>query len=127
MTRTCTDIHIDACKGAVRCGPGPRWIRVDMGREFFFFFSACMRRTNYVCVNFCGNTSVLIVFEFVRGAIVSWWHAYLCLSSAQLCPNLTYARMCAQVHFHVCTADILRCVCACVQKRKKKSSVQMCI
>lgn len=38
MTRTCTDIHIDACKGAVRCGPGPRWIRVDMGREFFFFF-----------------------------------------------------------------------------------------
>lgn len=79
-----------------------------------------MHRTNYVCVNFCGNTSVLIVFEFVRGAIVSRWHAYLCLSSAQLCPNLTYARMCAQVHFHVCTADILQCVRACVQKRKKE-------
>lgn len=63
----------------------------------------------HVCGNFCG-TSVRVVFEAVCVAIVSWWRAYLCLSSAQLCPNLTYARMCAQEHFHVCLVDVLWCV-----------------
>ena len=64
-----------------------------------------------------------MAFEALCGATVSWWRAYLCLSSAQLCPNLTYARMCAQVHFHVCSVDILWCVCLCT----KKNSVQMCV
>lgn len=83
------------------------------------FLIACMCRTVYVWEFFCG-TSVQTVLRALAVATVSRCCAYLCLSSALFCSNLSYARVCAQVHFHVCSVDILRCV-----PLDKRDSVEM--
>lgn len=85
------------------------------------FLIACMCRTVYVWEIFCG-TSVQTVLRALAVATVSRCCAYLCLSSALFCSNLSYARVCAQVHFHVCSVDILRCV-----PLDKRDSVEMCV
>lgn len=99
-----------------------------MGREkFFFFLSTCM----HMCVGACVYLCIFVVIHLSK---LCFWQCvlqkspggvHICVYQALrfFCPNRTYARMCAQVHFHVCSVDVIWCVPVC--KKEQRANVHM--